>query len=654
MIHSLLEAFERAAESIQSEDRFHKVLETVSKGVQGILSFGGLDVAVEMMAALSRDGPCSYHRVPKHLEIELRSDIVDDALRIACSGSFDPGQSARYIHFARQIGLGTNVNARAIEMMMNWKAEEVFRICLAEGLDLQSVDEEGRNSLHYAFRTGFYEYFPITELLMMRLDVNVSESAGVTPLHLATSLGLCEIVEQLLAMNAASMAVDGQGCSVLRYAVMSGKLKIVKDITNTFELSRSSHEPSNRAKQEFYISYGNTSGRTPADGRSTLHLGVISQNHDIVSFLLDNKVDVNAKDARGKTALHYAIEVDSYSQSVRFCDTLINAGAQPLIMDNNGIMPLHEAALRSYTNPSATALTGFKGCDPSTFDAHDKAGQTILHKAVKHSADSSVALILELGGSPHILNSLNQNALHVCTQLPARGMRGNPTEKEHKLTRIVNILLDTGVDLFEKDHEGFSPIEYAVTSGNEPLLCHLADHAKLSLTLAPKSEGWIAYQGILTSSWSLAIRGHQWIILGSIFTIDPGFRPDMSLLTEELYGDLFLAVVTLFDGRLKKLRSLYWNELMVLGTSLLDRYFCEDLLIKGAKSQRAKLKDSIFGRDLWILRNEWENSRQRPTRGPDHKPSRDDIRRAQWQGLLFVYSDIRNQNLLEREIQQGG
>jgi ankyrin repeat protein len=60
---------------------------------------------------------------------------------------------------------------------------------------------------------------------------------------------------------------------------------------------------------------------------------------DLVEYLIKAGCSVNAQDQTGRTALHYACDLEN-SEIV---DSLLRNGADPRIKDNTGLSPLDEA-----------------------------------------------------------------------------------------------------------------------------------------------------------------------------------------------------------------------------------------------------------------------------------------------------------------------
>lgn len=71
-------------------------------------------------------------------------------------------------------------------------------------------------------------------------------------------------------------------------------------------------------------------------GDTALHMGVLKKNVEIVSILLRNNCDVNARNKNGKIPLHFAAELNL----IEIAKLLLEMNADLAIADNLGDQPL--------------------------------------------------------------------------------------------------------------------------------------------------------------------------------------------------------------------------------------------------------------------------------------------------------------------------
>ncbi|KAK8044807.1 hypothetical protein PG993_004831 [Apiospora rasikravindrae] len=75
-------------------------------------------------------------------------------------------------------------------------------------------------------------------------------------------------------------------------------------------------------------------------GRTALHISAERGNIAMVTFLLENDVDLDTPDGQGRTALHLAVESGHFPVVAK----LLEMGADTDLVDYNGLSPIHTAA----------------------------------------------------------------------------------------------------------------------------------------------------------------------------------------------------------------------------------------------------------------------------------------------------------------------
>ena len=106
------------------------------------------------------------------------------------------------------------------------------------------------------------------------------------------------------------------------------------------------------------------------------------------------------QDSRGRTALHYAVIMNSG----RACKLLLKHGAEVNAMDMNGATPLMYAAFKAHLDALITLFKHGATNEP------DKYGQTALHWAVRHYSTDILKAILAQKEFVQAINQQDMNA----------------------------------------------------------------------------------------------------------------------------------------------------------------------------------------------------------------------------------------------------
>ncbi|HET6249513.1 MAG TPA: ankyrin repeat domain-containing protein [Tepidisphaeraceae bacterium] len=157
---------------------------------------------------------------------------------------------------------------------------EIVRLLLAHGADVACITPLlAITPLHVAAQNGHKD---VVELLLAnKADVNVRDTLGDTPLHLAVDHP--EVVEFLIANKADVNAKNADGVTPLHFAAYA-----------------------NLESVRILLKHGADAGAKDNIDRTPLHFAVDGKSIDSIKLLLANKADVNAKDRVGLTPLHCA------------------------------------------------------------------------------------------------------------------------------------------------------------------------------------------------------------------------------------------------------------------------------------------------------------------------------------------------------------
>jgi ankyrin repeat protein len=176
-----------------------------------------------------------------------------------------------------------------------------------------------------------------------------------------------------------------------------------------------------------------------------------------VRTLIAQHVDVNASEADGSTALHWAAQRDNPD----LVDLLIAAGARARAATRYNVTPLSLAC----TNGNAAIIERLlkAGADPN---ATSEEGQSALMTA-------------SLSGNPAALKVLLAHGAQVNVKEPYRGQTALMFAAAEGNVGAVRLLVEVGADVKAKSKAGFTPLLFAVRNGHietvQILLGHGAD-----------------------------------------------------------------------------------------------------------------------------------------------------------------------------------
>lgn len=202
-----------------------------------------------------------------------------------------------------------------------------------EGIDVNSVDSNGRTPIHVAAIGGYVDC--IQFCVSMGGDCNLMDFNGRTPLHCAALEGNFEAVKFLLDCSLYSKyALTKDGKTAFALAVEKGYSHLYDLLQLSDVLHRSASVGDVHGMKTSLAEGAEVNGRDQ-NGWTPLHRAAFKGRIDSVKLLLDHGVEVDVVDNDGYSPLHCAMQ--SGHLQVALC--LISHGAQANSKSFKGLFP---------------------------------------------------------------------------------------------------------------------------------------------------------------------------------------------------------------------------------------------------------------------------------------------------------------------------
>ncbi|XP_034044829.1 caskin-1 isoform X3 [Thalassophryne amazonica] len=222
-----------------------------------------------------------------------------------------------------------------------------------------------------------------------RVNVNIQDADGLSPLHHAALSGNKEMISLLLEAQSAVDIKDNKGMRPLHYAAWQGKTEPMKML----------------------LKAGSSVNGQSDEGQIPLHLSAQHGHYDGSEMLLQHQSNPCISDSAGKTPLDLACEFGRVGVvQLLLSSNMCAAMLEPKPSDPNGVSPLHLAAKNGHIDVIRLLIQA--GID---INRQSESG-TALHQAALCGKTEVVRLLLDSGISAGVRNTLSQTALDIVNQ----------------------------------------------------------------------------------------------------------------------------------------------------------------------------------------------------------------------------------------------
>jgi ankyrin repeat protein len=198
---------------------------------------------------------------------------------------------------------------------------------------------------------------------------------------------------------------------------------------------------------------------------------VRSGNRPAIQTLLQQRVDVNAPEPDGTTALHWAARLDDLQTVTQ----LVRAGAKAGAANRYGVTPLHLACVNGNAAIAEALLNA--GADPNTALPD---GETPLMTAARTGRVETLKVLLDKGAAPN-------------AKEPVRGQTALMWAAAEGNAGAIRLLVQKGADVQARSNGGFTALLFAAREGRiDAARALLASGASVNEALARRGRGGAA------------------------------------------------------------------------------------------------------------------------------------------------------------------
>ena len=303
-----------------------------------------------------------------------------------------------------------------------------------------------------------------------KMDVNITDTKGRTPLHRAVEAKDSELTAFFIALGADKDTQDLMGRTALEIASVNEDPACIEKLAqanaNIFLASKTENQPLLLGLQTGdtvlqALLNKDTILQKDSNSQNALHIAADKGNIAGVRTILKLTPPLNNKDNNGNTALDLAYQHPESYKHAQVAEKLLQAGfisskedfnyfsiavrsSNPNIRFSDGLTPLHYAS--RYGHRGITQLLLEQKAD---INMKDSSGTTPLHESARNGHIAIMNILLNAGASVNAQDGRGNTALHIVMPSTVR--------KEG-----MQLLLDMGANPNVKDNHGDAPLHICI------------------------------------------------------------------------------------------------------------------------------------------------------------------------------------------------
>lgn len=283
--------------------------------------------------------------IKKGVDYKSLNQESGNAFLFATQGGRGYSNPLAVYEYLRSLGLQPNIVTKdgytpLHRLAYNNTEPAIFEFFLTAGAEVNQKDSEGN--------TPFLNAASRNELTTVKLlskdakDFNATNNEGQTALMLAVHRNSFEVVEFLSENDSNALAKDAKGNTLAYYLIASYDSRKVDDFD---------------AKLKLLQEKGIKMNTTQSEGNTLFHLAAKDNNLELLKSLAHFKIDINAKNDEGLTALHIAAMKAENDEMMKY---LISKGADSKIKTSFEETVYHLASENELLQKQNTSLNFLK------------------------------------------------------------------------------------------------------------------------------------------------------------------------------------------------------------------------------------------------------------------------------------------------------